>query len=139
VTLQGKAEFLNPAGSPKDRVALQSERRLSSRKANDLILSPLTVLEDAEEEGLLHPHTGSCIFEGTVGSTGISLATLARAKGYKCHIIIPDDVASEKVELLRKLGANVESVRPRGIADPKHVSCKSNVWRTHADRRSNSP
>ncbi len=82
----------------------------------------LAVLNDAEEEGLLHPRTNSCIFEGTVGSTGISLATLARAKGYRCHIVIPDDVAMEKVEVLRKLGAEVERVRPRGIADPKHVS-----------------
>ncbi|KAL9940206.1 hypothetical protein V8E36_000911 [Tilletia maclaganii] len=97
----GKAEFLNPAGSPKDRVALQ-------------------ILNDAEEAGLLHPHTGSRIFEGTVGSTGISLTTLARAKGYDCSIVIPDDVATEKVELLRKLGADVLSVRPRGIVDPKH-------------------
>ncbi|PWN51822.1 PALP-domain-containing protein [Violaceomyces palustris] len=97
----GKAEFLNPAGSPKDRVALQ-------------------ILNDAEEEGLLHPHTGSCIFEGTVGSTGISLATLARAKGYRCSIVIPDDVAREKVELLKKLGAEIDSVRPRGIVDPRH-------------------
>ncbi|GAC72044.1 cysteine synthase [Moesziomyces antarcticus T-34] len=97
----GKAEFLNPAGSPKDRVALQ-------------------ILRDAEDEGLLYPHTGSCIFEGTVGSTGISLATLARAKGYRCSIVIPDDVAREKVELLTKLGAEIQSVRPRGIVDPRH-------------------
>ena len=97
----GKAEFLNPAGSPKDRVALQ-------------------ILKDAEQEGLLYPHTGSCIFEGTVGSTGISLATLARAKGYRCSIVIPDDVAREKVELLEKLGAEIQSVRPRGIVDPRH-------------------
>ncbi|KAN0063924.1 Cysteine synthase 2 [Thecaphora frezii] len=97
----GKAEFLNPAGSPKDRVALQ-------------------IINDAEEQGLLHPHTGSCIFEGTVGSTGISLATLARAKGYRCSIVIPDDVAREKVEVLRKLGAEIDSVRPRGIVDPRH-------------------
>ncbi|CAD6884874.1 unnamed protein product [Tilletia controversa] len=97
----GKAEFLNPAGSPKDRVALQ-------------------ILNDAEAAGLLHPHTGSRIFEGTVGSTGISLTTLARAKGYECSIVIPDDVATEKVELLKKLGADVLSVRPRGIVDPKH-------------------
>ena len=97
----GKAEFLNPAGSPKDRVALQ-------------------ILQDAEAEGLLHPHTGSCIFEGTVGSTGISLATLARAKGYRCSIVIPDDVAREKVDILRTLGAEIDSVRPRGIVDPRH-------------------
>ncbi|CCF52105.1 hypothetical protein NDA14_000293 [Ustilago hordei] len=97
----GKAEFLNPAGSPKDRVALE-------------------ILKDAEEEGLLYPHTGSCIFEGTVGSTGISLATLARAKGYRCSIVIPDDVAREKTEILEKLGAEIQAVRPRGIVDPRH-------------------
>ncbi|CEH12592.1 cysteine synthase [Ceraceosorus bombacis] len=97
----GKAEFLNPGGSPKDRVALQ-------------------ILQDAEAARLLHPHTGSCIFEGTVGSTGISLATLAKAKGYECSIVMPDDVASEKRQLLKCLGAEVTLVRPRGIADPKH-------------------
>ncbi|UZJ55470.1 hypothetical protein CBS101457_004790 [Exobasidium rhododendri] len=97
----GKAEWLNPGGSPKDRVAKR-------------------ILDDAEEEGLLHPNTGSCIFEGTVGSTGISLATLARAKGYRCSIVIPDDVSKEKAELLRMLGAEIDAVRPRGIVDPKH-------------------
>ncbi|PWN38324.1 PALP-domain-containing protein [Meira miltonrushii] len=97
----GKAEWLNPGGSPKDRVAKQ-------------------ILEDAEDEGLLHPNTGSCIFEGTVGSTGISLATLAKAKGYRCSIVIPDDVASEKMDLLRLLGAEIDAVRPRGIVDPRH-------------------
>lgn len=57
-----------------------------------------------------------------IRSTGISLATLAAAKGYRCSIVIPDDVASEKTDLLRMLGAEIDSVRPRGIADPKHVS-----------------
>jgi cysteine synthase A len=97
----GKAEWLNPGGSPKDRVAKQ-------------------ILDDAEDEGLLHPNTNSCIFEGTVGSTGISLATLARARGYRCSIVIPDDVAREKTDLLRTLGAEIEAVRPRGIVDPRH-------------------
>lgn len=55
-------------------------------------------------------------------STGISLATLARARGYRCSIIIPDDVAREKTDLLRKLGAEIDAVRPRGIVDPRHVS-----------------
>ena len=108
-------QFLNPAGSPKDRVALQSTQSL-------------TVIDDAEDRGDLVPNTGSCIFEGTMGSTGISLATLARARGYDCCIvrlpnqIVPDDVAAEKLELLERLGATVEAVRPRGIVDPRHVS-----------------
>ncbi|KAK9765000.1 Cysteine synthase 2 [Basidiobolus ranarum] len=96
-----KAEFLNPAGSPKDRVAL-------------------SMLEHAESESLLFPNTDSCIFEGTVGSTGISLATIARVKGYKCHIVMPDDQAQEKYQLLERLGAEVEKVRPVGIVDKNH-------------------
>jgi cysteine synthase A len=98
---QGKCEFLNPAGSPKDRVALQ-------------------ILLDAEVAGLISPNVGDCVFEGTVGSTGISLATLCRAKGYRCSIVLPDDVAAEKSQLLEKLGAQVKKVRPRGIVDKRH-------------------
>ncbi|WVQ73692.1 hypothetical protein IAR50_003272 [Cryptococcus sp. DSM 104548] len=100
VEIMGKAEFLNPGGSVKDRVALQ-------------------IIEDAEASGLLHPNTGSVLFEGTVGSTGISLATVGKAKGYECCIIMPDDVAIEKVQILEKLGATVERVRPASIVDEK--------------------
>lgn len=91
-------------------------------------LTRRSVIEDAEARGLLHPHTGSVLFEGTVGSTGISLATVGRAKwvlrvvrhgpsltgyrGYEACIIMPDDVAIEKVQVLEKLGAKVERVRP---------------------------
>ncbi|PIL36040.1 hypothetical protein GSI_01700 [Ganoderma sinense ZZ0214-1] len=100
VEILGKAEFMNPGGSVKDRVALR-------------------MIDDAEECGLLHPHTGSRIFEGTVGSTGISIATIARAKGYEATIIMPDDVAGEKVKALLALGAHVERVRPASIVDKK--------------------
>lgn len=62
----------------KDRVALQSETMSYMKFAR--LTGNATVIEDAEHQGLLHPHTGSRIFEGTVGSTGISLATVARAK-----------------------------------------------------------
>ncbi|QDS68523.1 hypothetical protein FKW77_010890 [Venturia effusa] len=97
-----KAEFLNGAGqSPKDRVAL------------NIILT-------AEAAGLLTPHSGDTIYEGTVGSTGISLATLCRARGYKAHICMPSDVAIEKSDLLEKLGAIVEKVRPAPITDRNH-------------------
>ncbi|KAJ8514188.1 hypothetical protein ONZ45_g8246 [Pleurotus djamor] len=89
VEILGKAEFLNPGGSVKDRVALR-------------------MIDDAEKTGLLYPHTGSRIFEGTVGSTGISIATIARARGYDATIIMPDDVAEEKVKALLSLGADVE-------------------------------
>lgn len=97
-TILGKAEFLNPGGSSKDRVALN-------------------VIRSAEEAGILKPHRGSTIFEGTVGSTGISIAMIARARGYKAWIVMPDDQAQEKYQLLEKLGATVEKVRPVSIID----------------------
>jgi len=65
-----KAEFLNGAGnSPKDRVAL-------------------SMIELAEQEGLLTPNSGDVIYEGTVGSTGISLAAICRARGYRAHMYV---------------------------------------------------
>lgn len=97
-----KAEFLNGCGgSPKDRVALS------------MVLA-------AEARGDLVPHRGDTIYEGTVGSTGISLAALARARGYRCHICMPSDVAAEKADLLRQLGAEVERVPPAPITSPDH-------------------
>ncbi|KAH8118936.1 PALP-domain-containing protein [Phellopilus nigrolimitatus] len=100
VEILGKAEFVNPGGSVKDRVAVR-------------------MIDDAESQGLLHPHTGSRIFEGTVGSTGISIATIARARGYETAIIMPDDVADEKAKALLALGAQIEKVRPASIVDKK--------------------
>ncbi|KAI6021554.1 hypothetical protein PISMIDRAFT_643804 [Pisolithus microcarpus 441] len=100
VEILGKAEFLNPGGSVKDRVALR-------------------MIQDAERQGILHPRTGSRIFEGTVGSTGISLATISKARGYDATIIMPDDVAEEKVKALLCLGAEVRRVRPASIVDQK--------------------
>ncbi|KAL8714790.1 MAG: hypothetical protein Q9220_001303 [cf. Caloplaca sp. 1 TL-2023] len=98
----GKAEFLNGAGgSPKDRVALN-------------------MINMAEEQGLLTPHSGDTIYEGTVGSTGISLATICRARGYLAHICMPSDQATEKSDLLLKLGAVVDRVPPAPIVDPMH-------------------
>ncbi|RHZ78304.1 hypothetical protein Glove_166g96 [Diversispora epigaea] len=96
----GKAEFLNPGGSPKDRVALN-------------------IINKAEEKGLIKPNTGCTIFEGTTGSTGISIAMVSRAKGYNAWIVVPDDQAEEKYQLLEKLGATVEKVRPVGIVDKR--------------------
>lgn len=67
-----KAEFLNGAGnSPKDRVAL-------------------SMIQMAEEEGLLTPNSGDMVYEGTVGSTGISLAAICRAKGYLAHMYVAE-------------------------------------------------
>ncbi|KAI9101996.1 tryptophan synthase beta subunit-like PLP-dependent enzyme [Phlyctochytrium arcticum] len=96
-----KAEFLNVGGSTKDRVAL-------------------SVICGAEKAGLIQPGRGDTLFEGTVGSTGISLAVIAKAKGYKCHIVMPDDQAKEKYALLERLDATVEKVRPVSIVDKNH-------------------
>ncbi|KAI9882776.1 MAG: Peroxisomal membrane protein PAS20 [Watsoniomyces obsoletus] len=109
-----KAEFLNGAGgSPKDRVALN-------------------IIKTAEEQGLLRPHSGDVIYEGTVGSTGISLAALCRARGYLAHICMPDDQSTEKSDLLEKLGAEVQRVRPVPITDVNHYV---NIARSLAAQR----
>ncbi|EFX00851.1 cysteine synthase 2 [Grosmannia clavigera kw1407] len=96
-----KAELLNPGGSPKDRVAL-------------------SMIRTAEADGLLVPGRGDTIYEGTSGSTGISIATLARALGYGAHIFMPDDQGVEKSRLLREMGAVVERVPVAPIVDPGH-------------------
>ena len=85
----GKAEFLNPGGSVKDRAAL-------------------FIIKDAEEQGLLQP--GGTVVEGTAGNTGIGLAHICNAKGYKCLIIIPETQSQEKMDMLRTLGAEVRPV-----------------------------
>ncbi|CAM9430599.1 unnamed protein product, partial [Discosporangium mesarthrocarpum] len=94
-----KAEYLNPGGTSKDRIA-----------AN--------MIREAEESGRLKP--GGTVVEGTSGSTGIALASLCRAKGYKCVIVMPDDQAKEKVDLLKTFGAEVLQVRTASIASPDH-------------------
>lgn len=111
-TILAKAEFLNGAGgSPKDRVALN-------------------MIKTAEEAGLLTPGQGDTIYEGTVGSTGISLATLARARGYKAYICMPSDQSTEKSDLLHHLGATVERVTPAPITSTEHFV---NLARTRAN------
>jgi cysteine synthase A len=80
----GKAEFLNPGGSVKDRAALY-------------------IIRDAEKRGTLKP--GGTVVEGTAGNTGIGLAHLCAAGGYRCVIVIPDNQSQEKMDLLRTLGA----------------------------------
>lgn len=97
--IYGKAEFLNPGGSVKDRAA------------KGIIL-------DAEKRGLLKP--GGLIVEGTAGNTGIGFATLAAERGYKTLIVMPDNQASEKYEILELLGAEVRKVAPVPFSNPKH-------------------
>jgi cysteine synthase A len=95
----GKAEFLNPGGSVKDRAALY-------------------IIQDAERKGLLKP--GGTVVEGTAGNTGIGLAHICNAKGYKCLIIIPDTQSQEKIDLLRTLGAEVRTVPAVPYKDPNN-------------------
>ncbi|MBD2426727.1 cysteine synthase A [Phormidium sp. FACHB-1136] len=95
----GKAEFLNPGGSVKDRAALY-------------------IIEDAEKKGLLKP--GGTVVEGTAGNTGIGLAHICNAKGYRCLIVIPDTQSQEKIDLLRTLGAEVRTVPAVPYRDPNN-------------------
>ncbi len=100
----GKAEFLNPGGSVKDRAAL-------------------AIVEDAEAEGRLRP--GGTIVEGTAGNTGIGLALVGNARGYDTVIVIPDTQSREKMEMLRLCGADLRPVPAKPYKDPDnyvHVS-----------------
>ncbi|MHB8146105.1 MAG: cysteine synthase A [Vulcanimicrobiaceae bacterium] len=85
----GKAEFLNPGGSVKDRAAKW-------------------IVDSAEASGALA--AGGTIVEGTAGSTGISLALIANERGYRSIIFVPDDQSREKIELLHTFGADVRVV-----------------------------
>ena len=88
-TIYGKAEFLNPGQSVKDRAALY-------------------IIRDAERRGVLKP--GGVIVEGTAGNTGIGLAMVAKALGYRTVIVIPETQSQEKKDALRLLGAELVEV-----------------------------
>ena len=92
-TILGKAEFMNPGQSVKDRAALY-------------------IIKDAVEKGLLKP--GGTIVEGTAGNTGIGIALVANALGYKSVIVIPETQSQEKKDMLRLAGA--ELIEGRAIA-----------------------
>jgi cysteine synthase A len=95
----GKAEFMNPGQSVKDRPARQ------------MILA-------AEERGELKP--GGLIVEGTAGNTGIGLALVAKARGYRTLIVIPDTQSQEKKDMLRLSGATLIEVPARPYSDPNN-------------------
>ena len=95
----GKAEFLNPGGSVKDRAAWG-------------------IVKDAEERGALRP--GGTIVEGTAGNTGIGLALVGRARGYRCVIVIPETQTQEKKDMLRMCGAELREVPAVPYRDPNN-------------------
>jgi len=98
-TILGKAEFLNPGGSVKDRAALQ-------------------MILDAEAKGLIKP--GGTIVEGTAGNTGIGLAVVAAARGYKTIIVMPETQSREKQDTLRALGAELVLVPAAPYSNAAH-------------------
>jgi len=95
----GKAEFLNPGGSVKDRAAL-------------------AIVLDAEHKGQLQP--GGVIVEGTAGNTGIGLALVANARGYRTAIVIPDTQSQEKKDMLRLCGAMLYQVPAVPYSNPNN-------------------
>ncbi|WAR61008.1 hypothetical protein PtB15_13B259 [Puccinia triticina] len=121
----GKAEFLNPGGSVKDRAALW-------------------IIKDAEERGVLR--RGGTVVEGTAGNTGIGLAHLCRSRGYRCIIYMPDTQSPEKINVLRKLGAEVHPVPAVPFDDPQNYnhqaarcaeSMENAVWTNQFDNLAN--
>jgi cysteine synthase A len=98
-TILGKAEFLNPGQSVKDRAALE-------------------IIRDAEAKGLLKP--GGTIVEGTAGNTGIGLSMVARALGYNTVIVIPETQSQEKKDALRLLGAELVEVPAAPYRNPNN-------------------
>jgi len=124
--IYGKAEFQNPGGSVKDRAALG-------------------VVLDAEAQGNLKP--GGTVVEGTAGNTGIGLAHVCRARGYKCVIFMPDSQSQEKIDLLRMLGAEVHAVPAVPYDNPKNYNhqardyasaAQNAIWTDQFDNTANA-
>ena len=97
--IYGKCEFANPGASVKDRAALY-------------------IIRDAEARGELKP--GGTVVEGTAGNTGIGIALVANALGYRTVIVMPDNQSREKMQTLEALGAELVTVAPTKYADPNH-------------------
>ena len=103
-TILGKAEFMNPGGSVKDRAGL-------------------AIITDAERAGTLKP--GGTVVEGTAGNTGIGLTLVGNARGYRSVIVMPETQSQEKIDFLRMIGADLRLVPAKPFRDPGnyvHVS-----------------
>ena len=98
-TILGKAEFMNPGQSVKDRAAL-------------------AIIRDAEAKGQLKP--GGVIVEGTAGNTGIGIALVGNALGYRSVIVIPETQSQEKKDMLRLAGATLVEVPAAPYANPNN-------------------
>lgn len=99
VNLYAKVEFFNPTGSVKDRIAL-------------------SMIEDAEKRGKLQ--RDSVIIEPTSGNTGIGLASVCAAKGYKCVLVMPENMSAERIKLIKAYGAEV-------VLSPAKLGMKGSV------------
>ena len=103
-TILGKAEFMNPGGSVKDRAGVY-------------------LIADAEARGVLRP--GGTVVEGTAGNTGIGLTLVGNARGYRTVIVMPETQSKEKIDFLRMIGADLRLVPAKPYRDPGnyvHVS-----------------
>ncbi len=124
-TIYGKAEFMNPGGSVKDRAARG-------------------IIEDYEARGILKP--GGTLIEGTAGNTGIGFAHVCNARGYRCIIVMPDNQAPEKYAQIEAMGAQVVKVKAVPYTDPNHYQkvakrmaeeTKDAVWGNQFDNIAN--
>jgi cysteine synthase A len=121
----GKAEFMNPGGSVKDRAAS-------------------AIVAAAERSGELSP--GGTVVEGTAGNTGIGLAHVCNARGYRCVIVMPDNQSPEKYHLLEMLGAEVHKVPVVPYSNPNQyqkvagrlaASLPNAIWSNQFDNTAN--
>ena len=121
----GKAEFMNPGGSVKDRAAA-------------------AIIADAERRGQLE--AGGTVVEGTAGNTGIGLAHVCNARGYRCIIVMPDNQSPEKYRLLEMLGAEVHKVPVVPYSNPNQyqkvaqrlaASLPNAIWSNQFDNTAN--
>ncbi|HIF99110.1 MAG TPA: cysteine synthase A, partial [Myxococcales bacterium] len=113
----GKAEFLNPGGSVKDRAAL-------------------AIVRDAETKGQLRP--GGVVVEGTAGNTGIGLALVGNALGYRTVIVIPDTQSQEKKDMIRLCGAELLEVPAVPYKNPdNYVHVSRRLAEKYAEKEEN--
>ena len=117
----GKCEFLNPGGSSKDRIA--KAILLDAIRAGRL--RPVGADERGRGSDGHAAAVSSMVVEGTSGSTGISLALAARSLDLQCMVIVPDDIAKDKTDLLARFGAQVRRVPAASDSSPEHYVNKA--------------